>query len=93
MSNTLHTDRRSGNITTIFKKDSKLDTGNYRPVSLTCISCKIIESLIRQSITDHLIVDNNVFSNKQFGFIKVDQMLCNCKCKCKCKYILTCKTS
>jgi len=28
-----------------------------------------MESIIRQSITDHFI-DNNAFSNKQFGFIK-----------------------
>ena len=60
---------RSGNITTIFKKGSKLDAENYRPVSLTCICCKVMESIVRQSITNHLI-DNNVFSNNQFGFIK-----------------------
>jgi len=28
-----------------------------------------LESIIRQSITDHFI-DNNAFSNKQFGLIK-----------------------
>jgi len=28
-----------------------------------------MESIIRQSITDHFIA-NNAFSNKQFGFIK-----------------------
>jgi len=28
-----------------------------------------MESIIRPSITDHFI-DNNAFSNKQFGFIK-----------------------
>ena len=67
--NTLPLDWRSGNITAIFKKGSKLVAGNYRPVSLTCICCKIMESIIRQSITDHLI-DNNVFINNQFGFIK-----------------------
>ena len=47
---TLPLDWRSANITTIFKKGSKLDTGNYRPVSLTCISCKIMESIIRDHI-------------------------------------------
>ena len=31
----------------LFKKGSKLDPGNYRPVSLTCVSCKIMESIIK----------------------------------------------
>jgi len=66
--NALPLDWRSGNITTFFKKGSKLEPGNYRPVSLTSISYKIMES-IRQSISDHFI-DNNAFSNKQIGFIK-----------------------
>ena len=43
-SHILPLDWRSGNITTIFKKGSKLEVGNYRPVSLTCICCKIMES-------------------------------------------------
>ena len=67
--NKLPLDWRSGNITTIFKKGSKLDAGNYRPISVTCLCCKIIESIIRDFITEHLI-RNKVFSNKQFGFIK-----------------------
>ena len=67
--NSLPIDWRSGNITTIFKKGSKLEPGNYRPVSITCICCKIMESIIRQSITDHF-ADNDAFSNKQFGFFK-----------------------
>jgi len=65
----LPSDWRSGNITTIFKKGSRLDTSNYRPVSITRICCKIMESIIRDYITTHLI-NNRMFSNKQFGFIK-----------------------
>ena len=34
-----------------------------------CLCCKIIESIIRDFITEHLI-RNKVFSNKQFEFIK-----------------------
>lgn len=46
----------------VFKKGSKLDS-NYSPVSLICICCKLVGSIIEQSITDHL-KDNNVFFEK-----------------------------
>ena len=44
-------------------------TGNYRPVSLTCILCKILEGCIRDHIVEHM-VENNTSSKQQFGFIK-----------------------
>jgi hypothetical protein len=56
------------NITAIYKKGDKKDPGNYRPVSLTCIVCKVLESIIRTEIIDHMR-RNSLFSNKQFGFI------------------------
>ena len=42
-------DWKCANVTSIFKTGSKLDAGNYRPVSLTSVPCKILESLIRDS--------------------------------------------
>ena len=62
-------DWKSANISAIFKKGSKLDVGNYRPVSLTCICCKIMESIIRDNIFTFFI-DNKLFSPRQFGFMK-----------------------
>ena len=56
-------------VSAIHKKGSKSDVSNYRPVSLTCIACKIMESVIRDHITQHFIV-NRLFANKQYGFIK-----------------------
>ena len=41
-------------VTAIYKKGSKTKPQNYRPVSLTCIICKIMESIIRDHITDHM---------------------------------------
>ena len=38
----------------IFKKGTKTAPGNYRPVSLTCISCKIMESIVKDDIMSHL---------------------------------------
>jgi len=43
-------DWKCANVSSIFKKGSKLDAGNYRPVSLTSVPCKILESLIRDNI-------------------------------------------
>ena len=39
-------DWKSAEVTAIFKKGSKSEPGNYRPVSLTCIACKVLESKI-----------------------------------------------
>jgi len=40
-------DWRSAVITALHKKGNKAEVSNYRPVSLTCISCKVMESIIR----------------------------------------------
>jgi len=58
----------SANITAIFKKGQKSEVSNYRPVSLTSIVCKIMESIVRDYIMEHFI-QNDLFSNKQFGFL------------------------
>ena len=55
-------------VTAIFKKGDKRKPNNYRPVSLTCIICKIIESIIRDKLMEYT-ESNNLFSNKQFGFL------------------------
>ena len=44
-------DWRRANVTPIFKKGSKSDPGNYRPVSLTSIPCRVMEACIRDHIT------------------------------------------
>ena len=57
-------------ITAIFKnKGNKQSAGNYRPVSLTSIACKIMESIIRDSIMSYLN-SNEILTNKQFGFLR-----------------------
>lgn len=59
---------KEANITAIYKKGSKSDPGNYRPVSLTSIVVKTLEKLVRNSIVNHMD-KNNLLSSKQFGFI------------------------
>ena len=59
---------KEATISAIFKKGDKKDPGNYRPVSLTCITCKNLESLIREEIITHM-KEEKLFSTRQFGFV------------------------
>jgi hypothetical protein len=53
----------------IFKKGSRHNPGNYRPISLTSLSCKILEQIVVSNIITYL--DNhNFFHDNQFGFRK-----------------------
>ena len=54
-------------VTPIFKKGSKGEPGNYRPVSLTCVVGKLFERLIKRAICEHLET-NNLLSPDQHGF-------------------------
>ena len=49
---------RQAHITAIFKKGSRKIACNYRPISLTCIACKIMESLVR---------DDSSYEEKETG--------------------------
>ena len=61
-------DWKKANISPIFKKGSKNLASNYRPISLTAVLCKLMESFLRDHVMKHL-VDNNLLSRKQHGFI------------------------
>ena len=62
-------DWKVANVTPIFKKGGKGDPGNYRPVSLTSIPCKILEACIKDVIVNHL-VSQSLIKNSQHGFMK-----------------------
>ena len=53
----------------LYKNGSKLDPGNYRPVSLTCVSYKIMESIIKDYIVEQLHNSGSMSTN-QHGFTK-----------------------
>ena len=69
-------DWKRANVAPIFKKGKKCDVGNYRPVSLTSIVCKVMESIIKDSVTEHLGI-NKVIRNTQHGFRKNRSCLTN----------------
>jgi hypothetical protein len=54
-------------VTPIFKKGNKQEAGNYRPVSLTCVLCKVMENIIRSQILDYTKL-HNLFNSAQYGF-------------------------
>ena len=60
---------KDANVTPIFKKGSRAKAGNHRPVSLTSIPCKIMESIIKDHIVDHLDA-NQLINASQHGFMK-----------------------
>ena len=51
-------------ITAIHKKGAKNLFDNYRAVSITSIICKLMESILKDKIINHL-ERNNLFSRKQ----------------------------
>ena len=65
---TVPTDWKHANVAAIFKKGKKCLASNYRPVSLTSVLCKLMESFVRDAINLHMR-ENNLYSPKQFGFI------------------------
>ena len=54
-------------MTAIFKKGSAADVGNYRPVSLTSVVCKMMESIIRNQ-TMKFMKENDIICEEQHGF-------------------------
>ena len=47
-------DWKKANVTAVFKKGSRQVASNYRPVSLTCVSCKVLEHIVFRAIMDHV---------------------------------------
>ena len=62
-------DWKHANVAPAFKKGEKYKPINYRPISLTCISCKLMEHIITSNIMTHL-ESNNILYNLQHGFRK-----------------------
>lgn len=58
---------KMANVAPIYKKGTKSDPANYRPISLTCILCKTLEHIVSSSVTKHF-TQANLFYELQHGF-------------------------
>ena len=56
-------------ISPIHKKDDKSLPQNYRPISLTCIACKVMEHVITSHMSRYFEVEN-ILTPHQHGFRK-----------------------
>jgi hypothetical protein len=61
-------DWREANVTPIFKKGKRTAPENYRPVSLTSVCCKLLESVVKDKIMSHL-KKHKLIKNSQHGFL------------------------
>ena len=52
----------------VFKKGSPSNPANYRPISLTCISCKLLEVGIKEAVMSHLSA-HKLINKHQHGFL------------------------
>ena len=67
---------KRANVVPVFKKGEKGNVENYRPISLTCISAKVMERIMYDELfcrTQHL-VDS---TSRQNGFLKSNSCAMN----------------
>ena len=67
---------KEANIIPLFKKGSRNKSVNYRPVSLTSVICKLLETIIRDHMIDFL-VKHKLINPSQHGFLKARSCLTN----------------
>ena len=60
---------KEANIIPLFKKGSRNKSVDYRPVSLTSVICKVLETIIRDHMMD-LFIKHKLMNPSQHGFLK-----------------------
>ena len=71
---TVPSEWKKANITPLFKKGSRNKPENYRPVSLTSVVCKLLETLVE------FLVKHKLINTSQQGFLKARSCLTNLLC-------------
>ena len=67
---------KEANIIPLFQKVSRNKSVNYRPVCLTSVICKVLETIIRDHMMDFLI-KHKLINPSQHGFLKAKSCLTN----------------
>ena len=62
-------DWKNANIVPLFKKGDKSNPANYRPISLTSLTCKILEHVVYSSVMTHF-EKYSILDDAQHGFRK-----------------------
>jgi len=65
-----------GHVTAVYKKGNKGNPFNYRPISLTSIICKLMESIIRDHIMEFFFQNSYLVINSMV-LLKEDPLFCN----------------
>ena len=69
-------DWKKANVTAIFKKGGKAMPCNYRPISLMSHMGKVLESIVRDGVIDH-VRRYKLIKDSQHGFSKGRSCLTN----------------
>ena len=69
-------DWKRANVVALFKKGGKHDQNNYKPVSLTCHICKLLEHILKEELINYLEL-NKILYDSQHGVRKGRSCLTN----------------
>ena len=58
-------------VVPVFKKGSPSKVENYRPISLTCVPCRVMEGIIATGLRDHMS-NNKLLSPTSMGLFLKD---------------------
>ena len=70
---------KEANSIHLFEKGSRNKSVNYRPVSLTSVICKVLDTIIRDHMMD-FIIKHKLINPSQHGFLKAVSCLTNLLC-------------
>ena len=59
---------KQAHVNAIFKKGDRKEAKNYRPISLTSVCGKVLESIVCDKIVSQMMT-NNLFCDEQHGFV------------------------